>query len=66
MSEEFVHLEIAGGVATITLDSPANRNALSRALMGGLETSLATSLNTSATVGPDWLRRKMGRNWSLT
>ncbi len=45
MSEEFVHLEIAGGVATITLDSPANRNALSRALMSGLETSLESALN---------------------
>ena len=28
---ELVHLEVADGVATITLDSPANRNALSRA-----------------------------------
>ncbi len=45
MSDELVHLEIAGGVATITLDSPANRNALSRALMGGLETSLETALD---------------------
>ncbi len=44
MSEEFVHLEVAGGVATITLDSPSNRNALSRALMGGLETSLEAAL----------------------
>ena len=45
MSDELVHLEIAGGVATITLDSPANRNALSRALLSGLETSLETALN---------------------
>jgi len=45
MSDELVHLEIAGGVATITLDSPSNRNALSRALMGGLETSLEAALN---------------------
>ena len=45
MSEELVHLEIAGGVATITLDSPSNRNALSRALIGGLKTSLETALN---------------------
>ncbi|MCH7483828.1 MAG: enoyl-CoA hydratase/isomerase family protein, partial [Chloroflexi bacterium] len=44
-SDELVHLEVAGGVATITLDSPANRNALSRALMGGLETSLDAALN---------------------
>jgi methylglutaconyl-CoA hydratase len=48
MSDELVHLEIAGGVATITLDSPSNRNALSRALMGGLETSLETALNDDA------------------
>lgn len=45
MSEEFVHLEVAGGVATITLDSPANRNALSRALMSDLESSLDAALS---------------------
>lgn len=44
MSEELVHLEVAGGVATITLDSPANRNALSRALVAGLEDSLAAAI----------------------
>ena len=48
MSEEVVHLEVAGGVATITLDSPANRNALSRALMGGLEACLESALNDDA------------------
>ena len=48
MSEELVHLEIAGGVATITLDSPSNRNALSRALMSGLETSLEVALSDDA------------------
>ncbi len=48
MSEELVQLEVAGGVATITLDSPANRNALSRALMGGLEASLDTALSDDA------------------
>lgn len=31
-----VGYDVAGGVATITLDSPANRNALSRALMADL------------------------------
>lgn len=31
-----VRLDISAGVATITLDSPANRNALSRRLVGGL------------------------------
>jgi enoyl-CoA hydratase/methylglutaconyl-CoA hydratase len=31
-----VHYDVADGVATITLDSPHNRNALSRALVSGL------------------------------
>ncbi len=47
MSEEFVRLDIAGGVATVTLDSPANRNALSRALVGGLEEKLDAALADS-------------------
>lgn len=38
--DEVVHLDIAGGVATITLDSPANRNALSQKLIGGLFAAL--------------------------
>ena len=33
-----VHKELAGGIATITLDSPPNRNALSVRLLGDLET----------------------------
>lgn len=37
MTEELVHLEVAGGIATVTLDSPANRNALSRQLTAELE-----------------------------
>jgi methylglutaconyl-CoA hydratase len=37
MTEELVHLGIAGGIATVTLDSPANRNALSRQLTTELE-----------------------------
>lgn len=36
MTDELVHLDVAGGVATITLDSPANRNALSRRLIAEL------------------------------
>jgi len=44
MSEELVHLEVAEGIATITLDSLSNRNALSRALMGDLERHLETAL----------------------
>jgi methylglutaconyl-CoA hydratase len=35
-----VPLKVVDGVATITLDSPANRNALSRALVGDLLTAL--------------------------
>ena len=34
---ELVHLEIARGVATVTLDSPHNRNALSRRLLADLD-----------------------------
>lgn len=44
MSDELVHLEIAGGVATITLDSPANRNALSRQLLDELNNHLESSI----------------------
>jgi enoyl-CoA hydratase/methylglutaconyl-CoA hydratase len=33
---ELVHYEVADGIATITLDSPGNRNALSRQLVGEL------------------------------
>jgi enoyl-CoA hydratase/carnithine racemase len=39
-TSELVHLEIAGHVATITLDSPANRNALSRRLVSELTSRL--------------------------
>lgn len=37
---ELVHCAIAGGVATITLDSPSNRNALSRQLLNELHGAL--------------------------
>lgn len=37
---ELVRLEVSDGAATITLDSPHNRNALSRALVGGLAQAL--------------------------
>jgi enoyl-CoA hydratase/carnithine racemase len=36
MTDELVHYELAEGIATITLDSPANRNALSRRLVAEL------------------------------
>ncbi len=37
---ELVHTDISGGVATITLDSPGNRNALSRQLVTELNDAL--------------------------
>ena len=37
---ELVHLESGGGIATITLDSPHNRNALSRRLVSELTAGL--------------------------
>jgi enoyl-CoA hydratase/carnithine racemase len=44
MSEgELVHVAVADGIATITLDSPANRNALSKALVADLTTALDTA-----------------------
>ena len=36
MSDTPVHHDVTDGVATITLDSPHNRNALSKALVSGL------------------------------
>jgi enoyl-CoA hydratase/carnithine racemase len=38
--DELVHLDVDGGVATITLDSPDNRNALSRQLVAELHAAL--------------------------
>ena len=40
---ELVHLDVADGVATITLDSPHNRNALSRQLLTELVAHLTTA-----------------------
>ncbi|HEY4334000.1 MAG TPA: enoyl-CoA hydratase-related protein [Ilumatobacteraceae bacterium] len=42
MATQLVHCSIVGPVATITLDSPTNRNALSRALVADLHTALDT------------------------
>lgn len=39
---ELVHLDVADGIATITLDSPANRNALSQQLVSELVDHLST------------------------
>lgn len=43
MSDPLVRVEVTGEVATITLDSPSNRNALSRALVNDLHTALDTA-----------------------
>ncbi len=44
MPDELVHLDISKGIATITLDSPHNRNALSRQLSSELEAHVETAL----------------------
>lgn len=43
-SEEMVRYDVRGGVATVTLDSPANRNALSARLTARLRALLAEAL----------------------
>lgn len=48
MTDELVHLEVAGGRATITLDSPPNRNALSRQVRHELAAHLDTALADDA------------------
>ena len=48
MSTELVHLQVAQGVATVTLDSPDNRNALSAQLRRELGAHLATALADDA------------------
>jgi enoyl-CoA hydratase/carnithine racemase len=45
---ELVRLDVSGGVATITLDSPHNRNALSRALVEQLGKALDDSASDDA------------------
>ena len=44
MTDELVHLAVQSGIATITLDSPANRNALSARLRGQLLDALERSV----------------------
>lgn len=46
MTTELVHLEIVDGIATITLDSPHNRNALSTQLRQELMDHLATAIGS--------------------
>ena len=45
---DLVRTDRAGAVATITLDSPANRNALSSGLLTGLRAALASTLSDTA------------------
>ncbi len=44
MADELVHMRVSTGVATVTLDSPENRNALSARLVGELGARLAAAL----------------------
>ena len=45
---ELVHLDVSAGVATITLDSPANRNALSAQLRRELSAHLQAAIDDAA------------------
>jgi methylglutaconyl-CoA hydratase len=47
-SERVVQVTVARGVATLTLDSPANRNALSREMRGQLRAALTDALADDA------------------
>jgi enoyl-CoA hydratase len=44
---ELVHLDVDGGIATVTLDSPHNRNALSRQLVSELTDRVNTAAATA-------------------
>jgi methylglutaconyl-CoA hydratase len=48
MADELVHIAVDRGVATITLDSPHNRNALSRQLRAELREHLLTAVDDDA------------------
>src|SRR5882672_11960219 len=48
MAYELVHYAVSGGVATITLDSPHNRNALSAQLRRELRDHLSTAEHDDA------------------
>ena len=47
MTDELVHLQVADAVATITLDSEHNRNALSRQLVAELVGHLTRQMRMS-------------------
>jgi methylglutaconyl-CoA hydratase len=46
--DEVLQVRVDGGVATLTMDSPANRNALSRAMRGRLRDALTAALADDA------------------
>ena len=46
--DRVVQVEVAHGVATLTLDSPGNRNALSSAMRAQLRTALTDALADDA------------------
>lgn len=48
MADELVHYAVDRGVATITLDSPGNRNALSKQLRGELKQHLTAAIDDDA------------------
>ncbi len=48
MADELVHLDVERGIGTITLDSPANRNALSARLRGELRDRLDAAIADDA------------------
>lgn len=50
MTEQFVHYQVADGIGTITLDSPKNRNALSRQLVGELFARLEQAADDESVV----------------
>lgn len=50
MTDELVHYEVADGIGTITLDSPRNRNALSKQLVGELFERLEASAGDDSVV----------------
>lgn len=48
VTDSVLHVEVSRGVATLTLDSPANRNALSRAMRAQLKQALTDALADDA------------------
>ena len=52
-ADQVLSVEVSRGVATLTLDSPANRNALSRAMRAQLRTAVRDALADDAIVTTD-------------